>query len=482
MPGPGAGSTRSNSEIAPSAIPRPSERLPSYDGPMSTVAPKRDKDAEGERFLTQARDLLGILRTQARRAFVIELTGTPKAGKSTSVVALQTFFKEAGFQVHLLKERAADCPLPMKGHFYFNAWTMATMLAEVLETHETNVDLLILDRGFFDALVWLELQERRNQVTAAEKKVFSDFVLLERWRSLVDMTVIMKVEPPVALEREHQNQLVRREGSMMNPRALAEFNNALAYVTEQYSADFSVLTIDTTSAQGVVETNLSLLGELLQRIEVWADPPIAVVPRKAAIDVFGDSSFLHGDEAPAALLKLAREVAFRKRSEAEQDKDVVQVIAAGVHVHEDKIVVLERDRRDKKTEDYGRHKLWIGCHVDTEGEDLLAGARGCLDRRIQQELHLSTRPQPEFLGLAWDKSQTESQHFGVMFRAPLLSDYVADHLKNKQFKNMGRSGRIKSLFMTQEEILRSLAELELEPWSYYMARNIKLTQTKDANQ
>lgn len=449
---------------------------------MSTAASERDKDAEGERFLTQARDLLGVLRMQARRAFVIELTGTPKAGKSTSVVALQTFFKEAGFQVHLLKERAADCPLPMKGHFYFNAWTMATMLAEVLETHETSVDLLILDRGFFDALVWLELQVRRDQVTAAEKKVFSDFVLLERWRSLVDTTVVMKVDPTVALKREHQNQIVRREGSMMNRRALGEFNNALAHVTEQYSTCFSILTIDTTDAQGVVETNLELLGELLPRIETWADPRIAVVPRKAAIDVFGDSPFLHGDEAQDALARLAREVTFHKRSEAEQDKNVVQVIGAGVHVHGEKIVVLERERRDKKTKDYGRHTLWIGCHVDTEGEDLLGGAMICLDRRIQQELHLSTRPQSEFLGLAWDKNQTENQHFGVMFRAPLLNDYVADHLKNKQFKKMGRSGRIKSLFMTQEEILRSLDELELEPWSYYMARNIKLPQTKDTNQ
>lgn len=85
----------------------------------------------GEHLLSEASALLTILRAQARRAFVIELTGTPKAGKSTSVATLQTFFKEAGYQVHLLKERAADCPLPMKGHFFFNAWTTATMLAEV---------------------------------------------------------------------------------------------------------------------------------------------------------------------------------------------------------------------------------------------------------------------------------------------------------------------------------------------------------------
>ncbi len=137
--------------------------------------------------------------------------------------------------------------------------------------------------------------------------------------------------------------------------------------------------------------------------------------------------------------------------------------------------------RDKKATDYGRRTLWIGCHVDTDGGDLLGGATSCLERRIQQELHLSTHPQPEFLGLAWDKNQAESQHFGVMFRAPVVSDYVAEHLKNKQFKKMGRSGRIKSVFMTQEEIVRGLADLELEPWSDHMARNIKLTQTKDAN-
>lgn len=182
----------------------------------------------GERLLDEASALLTILRTQARRAFVIELTGTPKAGKSTSVTTLQTFFKDAGYQVHLLKERAADCPLPMKGHFFFNAWTTATMLAEVLETQETPVDILILDRGFFDALVWLELQARRDQVTLDEKKTFSDFVLLERWRSLVDVTVIMKVEPEIALRREHGSQIVPRTGSMMNPRSLREFNGALA--------------------------------------------------------------------------------------------------------------------------------------------------------------------------------------------------------------------------------------------------------------
>jgi hypothetical protein len=85
----------------------------------------------------------------------------------------------------------------------------------------------------------------------------------------------------------------------------------------------------------------------------------------------------------------------------------------------------------------------------------------------------------EFLGLAWDKDQPESQHFGAMFRVPVMSDYVADHLRNKQFKRMGRAGRLRSVFMTQEEIVRNLNDLDLEPWSEHIARNINLTKAKD---
>jgi predicted NUDIX family phosphoesterase len=168
-----------------------------------------------------------------------------------------------------------------------------------------------------------------------------------------------------------------------------------------------------------------------------------------------------------------------RRSEAEDDPSVVQLIAAGVHTHNDKIVVLERESQDKKAASYGRRTLWVGCHLDIKTPDLLATATDCLNRRIQQDLHLWSRPELEFLGLAWDKTQQETQHLGLIFRAPILNDYVANHLKNKQFKKMGRSGRIKSVFMTQEEIVSGLDDLDLEPWSRHIARNINLTQSRE---
>ena len=59
-----------------------------------------------DQLVEQAKSVLAALRLGARRAFVVELTGTPKAGKTTTLAVLQNFFKAAGFRVEILKERA----------------------------------------------------------------------------------------------------------------------------------------------------------------------------------------------------------------------------------------------------------------------------------------------------------------------------------------------------------------------------------------
>src|ERR1051325_10881641 len=128
----------------------------------------------------RAADLRPLLEF-ASRAFVMEFAGTPKAGKSTTVEAIRHFLTRYGFRVHLLTERAAVCPIPMKGHLFFNTWCVASMLAELLANIETETDVIIVDRGLFDALVWLTLQERRGELTGAEARTIESFILLERW-------------------------------------------------------------------------------------------------------------------------------------------------------------------------------------------------------------------------------------------------------------------------------------------------------------
>jgi hypothetical protein len=169
----------------------------------------------------KARELLPILRRQSRRPFIVELAGTPKAGKTTALHVLHRFFKECGYRVQEMRERAAECPIAMKGHFFFNTWTTTTMLASMIESLESKADVLLLDRGLFDAIVWLEAQSREHQVTSKEREVCREFVLLDRWRKVTDLTCVLTVAPTEALRRENKDLLIpRRTGSIMDPEFL----------------------------------------------------------------------------------------------------------------------------------------------------------------------------------------------------------------------------------------------------------------------
>src|SRR6266851_888397 len=136
----------------------------------------------------------------AHRAFVIEFAGTPKSGKTTAVEAIRHFLSRQGFRVYVLAERAAVCPIPMKGHLFFNTWCASSMLAELLAHVETATDVLIVDRGIFDALVWLTLQEKRKELNATEARTIESFLLLARWRNLIDLVVVMSVSAEDSLK------------------------------------------------------------------------------------------------------------------------------------------------------------------------------------------------------------------------------------------------------------------------------------------
>lgn len=279
-------------------------------------------DDRTEALRARAERLRDLARRQARRAFVVELAGTPKAGKSTSVNLLTSFFKDCGFRVHLLKERAADCPLPMKGHFFFNTWTTCSMLAEVLATVDTDADLLILDRGLFDALMWLELQRNRLQVTADEYRVFSEFVRLERWRRLVDVTFVMAVQPAIAMERENNTRLLRRQGSIMNPDALTDLNEVLDNTAAKYRGEFHLIRPPDQTRDPMLD-NCVMMEIMLDELEKWADPEILAAPRIALEGALGtqEMHFRKNSEATAALQRIATSLVRRTRSQLEASRD-----------------------------------------------------------------------------------------------------------------------------------------------------------------
>lgn len=415
----------------------------------------------------EAQQLLKILRRQARRPFVFEITGTPKAGKTTLINLLDGFLRDCGWRVHILEERAGLCPLPMKGHFFFNTWTTGTMLAGLLDAIDRDDDIVILDRGLFDALIWLEVQRQQGQVSQREASAFADFILVDRWCRLSDATCVIKVDPNKAMERENLKRLIPRTGSVMNPGRLHAFNASLDHVANQHSDVFDVITL--TNDKDAKDGATDLINTLLTQVRGWADKPIAVIPRETAERLVPNSVRAWN---AFDLQDLVAATQFRLRSEIEDDDDWVQLLACGCQVFDDGVFLSVR-RRQRAQLPSGRDdsaRIWQGCHVEGSiGQQLEVGSlSGQLIERLCTDLHLGQLDvTPEPLGLIWQPDGVEPRHLGMIFKVP-VEEKIKNFLDEKEFRTNGRGHKVESSFTRLGEIEPDTSESKgytLEPWS-----------------
>lgn len=135
----------------------------------------------------------------------------------------------------------------------FNAWSACYALTHILEGlhHSDQYHLAILDRGLFDALVWFDLLENQDSISKEDREAVHGFLLLERWRSVIDKVFLFKTDPETSMEREHRDRLILSEqGRAMNPTFLSALNDAYDRVQKRYESNFPNLkVIDTSQSQ-----------------------------------------------------------------------------------------------------------------------------------------------------------------------------------------------------------------------------------------
>ena len=94
-----------------------------------------------------------------KEPLVIEISGTPRSGKSLSIESLRAFFDDNKINVAIVPEQASFCPIPEKSDYFFNIWTGCQTLSKFVDylrnQNNYKYDVILLNRGIFDILVWL---------------------------------------------------------------------------------------------------------------------------------------------------------------------------------------------------------------------------------------------------------------------------------------------------------------------------------------
>jgi AAA domain len=197
---------------------------------------------------TQAEPFGGVGRTG--RPVVIEVAGTPRAGKTTVIAGLTQRFERAGRQVRVVAERARERSwLPNKRDPNFNLLTFSATVQAVVEARHRDGDIVLVDRGMLDALVWNEWHFLQGKLTEEEHCAYDRSLRTRLLARQSDLVVLMTVDPDEAMRRDGWIA-GSPVGSIMNPDSLRLFNGAVETIVRRNSigGEFQLVHVDTTDA------------------------------------------------------------------------------------------------------------------------------------------------------------------------------------------------------------------------------------------
>lgn len=183
-----------------------------------------------ERFEKQAAFIRRYLRGDKRydpefhpRPFFIEFTGSPDAGKSTTIEKLYNDLRRFGLRVWIPQEGAQVIQHVPRDTYEYNIRTGLYALSLLIdESHWHKYDVVILDRGIYDAYVWMLYWHQKGQLTEVQMKEKQNFFMDPLWRNRVDVVYFVTCDPEVALNRDQEYSATSKFGQSTNPESLGK--------------------------------------------------------------------------------------------------------------------------------------------------------------------------------------------------------------------------------------------------------------------
>ena len=223
-----------------------------------------NRHEKGPLFEAQASQILEYLKQHVRydhsflpRPFFVEITGSPSAGKTTTITEFDKWFRRMGFRVlrpqegaEVIRHIGRDTPL-------YNIRTglyALQMLIDLSAGHQ--YDLVIFDRGIFDVYCWMLYWKEKEKLSPEKTELIQQFFLLELWLPKIDAAYFMICDPKVAMERELRIALSDKLGETTNPETVRKLVSRYRTAYDTLRPQFPQLRlIDTTemSEQDMVE-------------------------------------------------------------------------------------------------------------------------------------------------------------------------------------------------------------------------------------
>ncbi len=412
-----------------------------------------------------------------RRPIVIEFCGSPKSGKSSCINSLSLFLRRNKFRTKVLTERASVCPVGDKYDPNFNIWTACSAIAELVEALSNNskdFDVIILDRGIFDALCWFNWLKGNDSLDQENFRSLETFLVMNQWRTVIDLIYVFTATPEISLEREYASLLTRKPGSIMCDDALSSYKTCVEDVSKKYLEIFQGIEIYDTSNKSLNDVNHDITKNILEIIQRNIAEKIGYFPKSALPSDLPETFSFSQANIDGITLE------YQIRDSVEADEGSVQPIPILIITNKErnKLLVVKKNKKttSKDSPELDRLLVYLGGHTREEDSfgaldtSLLNISRLSLKREIKEETGLNYIPPSEATDplCIWMRDNDRStKHLAICYIMEVNFSRTKVRLDKNEFMSGGntKSGMILNI----EEVLGR--EKELESWSKLILRD-----------
>ena len=185
------------------------------------------------------------------RPFMVEFSGTPEAGKTTTINAVADMLRENDYKTKILKESAESLPSEIpKGTFDANMWMHFITQSGLISALYSKADIVLIDRGIIDSEFYGQKFLNDGLCTKAKYDEFKKMFLQHLKPNLF---IALMVTPEESVKRRGG------EGRLVNKEYIQNYNEAYLKFFETIIVNKHLIMTDNIELYEVCKTVLNII-------------------------------------------------------------------------------------------------------------------------------------------------------------------------------------------------------------------------------
>jgi len=204
------------------------------------------------------------------KPFVIEFSGTPRTGKTTTINNLYDFFKKGGFDVSLIEEFTTSETYKEKFKSKLDKMSLGdsniAIIEEVYRLLENAIssgkEIILIDRSINDRQMWNYRRFIRGDMPEEQYLEARDkYSVISK--ELIDFLVITYANPLVSLKRDYLSSLALEPRRFLNVDNIEEYNNSLNALQGLFSESVDSMAFLDTSDISMNDVSIGVTSQIL---------------------------------------------------------------------------------------------------------------------------------------------------------------------------------------------------------------------------